>query len=233
MGRFAGSRAATILFALVSGATVLGTWLTLFDRRVVDSFLWAWMITAALTFLAIAVHELGHALAALRYRQRIRAFAVFPFELRFRPLRLSLSAADARRDTGGYVRYGGGDPSRYVIGLIAAAGPLASLALALLALCAGLVLPLFAADGGAGIDVAQAGHGSSFLPSDGDVAHWVERWAATEGQRRAAATGAGVSFALALLSGGIGIANLIPVEGSDGEKMLECLLRPFGSSRPI
>lgn len=228
MGLLTGPRAAKIAFTALCLVTMFGAWAVLLDHEVTQYPLVAWMITLPLSFVAVFVHELGHAAAAIGFRQRVEAFAVIPFELRFRPLRLTLAGARAASDLGGYVIYAQGDLSRRTVGLIAAAGPAASFALGIAALVAGLLVPLLAADTGGDIQLTAAAgppDGPGMLPSDAEVA----RWLADIAQRRALATWSALCHALAVISVGMGLANLIPVRGSDGDTMLRCLSHPWSS----
>lgn len=232
MAAFADSPAAGIAVTVVSIATAFASWTTLFVFAITEHMLIAAAITAVMSFPAVAAHELGHALAAMRYRQPILAFAVLPLELRFRPLRLRLAGRNAGRDLGGYVLFGDGDPSRRTVGLIAAAGPLASFALGGVAAAAGLLLMLLAPDLGGPLVASSGGAPTGLvgLPSDADIAASLAARLTHASMTKAA----GLCHALAILSAGMGIVNLIPRQGSDGDVILRCLLRPWsdGARQP-
>lgn len=156
------------------------------------------VLVALLTFVAILAHELAHAVAAHRVGARVHAIVAFPFRLRLQPRRLELikRGPHHRGDLGGYVSYTlDGIGARRKRAIIAAAGPLANLALALLA---ATVEQLF--DHGAPVAGAVPG----------------------------AAASAPLIFlsAFALLSGGLGLANLIPYAGSDGDHIAGLWRRP-------
>jgi membrane-associated protease RseP (regulator of RpoE activity) len=91
-------------------------------------------INAFLSFVAVLVHELGHAAAARHLGADIRAIVVLPFELRLKPRRLQMKWRIGKGDLGGYVAYvlDRVDVRRKHMA-IAAAGPIANALLALLA----------------------------------------------------------------------------------------------------
>jgi Zn-dependent protease len=136
-------------------------------------------IDALLCFVAVLVHELGHAVAAWRLGAEVRSIVVLPFELRLRPSRLRVKWRAGGGDLGGYVAY---TLDRIELGrkhmLIAAAGPAANLLLAV----------------AAGVIAGQLG---------------VEALAGT------------LLAALAMLSTGMALANLVPFKGSDGHHILQ------------
>ena len=229
-----GHRAARAAFSVVGLATAVAVWATLLGHGVAGNLLGAIIIAFLLFYPAALAHELGHAFAAIHYRQPIAAIAVAPFELRFRPLRLSLAAAHAPAGTGGYVLYaGGGEPSRRAVGMIAAAGPLASLVLGVVAALGGMILPLLAPDLGLSPLVVTpatdlpvpSSNPTRLLPSDAEVRAQI----ALEARHQMFLTCSALSYALAVLSTGLGLTNLIPLKGSDGETILHCLLRPWSS----
>jgi len=136
------------------------------------------IVVAFLAFVATIAHELGHACAVLAVKGRVHAFMALPLELRFRPTRLAFVSRAGRGDLGGYVLYTLGTRDSYGRRLmIAGAGPLANLVLAVL-----------------------VGLSSNALP---------------------VGSGQDTLIALSLLSGGMGLANLIPFEGSDGARILK------------
>src|SRR5215217_5804645 len=84
-----------------------------------------WLLIAVLSFVSILVHELGHAIAAMRIGGRVIALVVLPLELRFRPMRLGLAPRRKHRDLGGYVLFvpPPGQTRRQAM-LVSAAGPI-------------------------------------------------------------------------------------------------------------
>jgi membrane-associated protease RseP (regulator of RpoE activity) len=193
-------------------------WVTLWEQDVVDSGLAALAITAVLSFFAILVHELGHAAAAHRLRIPVVAIAVIPFELRLRPLRLTMNPAAIDRDIGGYVELEDDEfRSMRKDAIVAAAGPVANLIFALIAtvLAVGLysyfwtdLKPVVVVDSASGI----TGPVSLVLPSDAEIARSF-----AEDRRRAIAFAiAGLANAFAVLSAGMALFNLLPFAGSDG-----------------
>lgn len=79
--------------------------------------------------VAIAIHELGHAIAAWQAGMNVREIAVGPFAFRSRPLRFGWSKETVGYDVGGHVDYdesGGRYLTRASHRMIIAAGPLAN-----------------------------------------------------------------------------------------------------------
>src|SRR4051794_6512855 len=177
-----------------------------------DRGLFIWLIASLLGFVAVLVHELGHALAVRLMRGRMETIMVFPFQYWVRARRFGMAVPLGRGDTGGYVIYSldrhqteGGRA------FVAAAGPVANFALALAALAATPWIPswIHALNGPPPV-VHQL---SGMLPSDAESLMW-SRWYYSSWSPR---TGILLAHALALLSAGMGIANLLPFKGSDGE----------------
>ncbi len=136
-------------------------------------------IDAVLAFVAVLVHELGHAAAAWRLGADVRSIVVLPFELRLHPRKLRTKWKAGKGDLGGYVTYTLDriDARRKHL-MISAAGPGANLLLALVG----------------GLAARQLGLTSL----------------------------SGTLFgALAMLSAGMGLANLVPFKGSDGQHILQ------------
>lgn len=193
----------------------------------------SFVLTALLAFFVILVHELGHALAALRYGRPIQRFVVMPFELRFRPLRLRMAHLDAGGgDIGGLVQYASFWPeTRREHAIIAFAGPAANflLAGAALLLAAWLstrpdtahlprLVPLENVSGA----LPPPGAHSALLPSSEEVAKALSTPNYFPGRK---SVGTIFAEAFAALSIGTGIANLIPFKGSDGEGIVNALFR--------
>jgi Zn-dependent protease len=183
-----GLRIVALILMLLTSIGVYGTLDALHAR---GGTLTSIVIVIMLGFVAILFHELAHAAAAHLAGARVHAIIAFPFRLRFRPRRLELikRGAHHRGDLGGYVSYSlDRIDARRKHAIIAAAGPLANLALAVLA---GTMAPLFDHPGAPPLPI--------------------------------------ILFAFAMLSGGLGLANLIPYDGSDGDHILNLWRRRAGS----
>jgi Zn-dependent protease len=206
-------RWAAILFYLVVGGMV---WGALGELQPAGGGLTIMLLTAVLSFIGTLVHELGHAFAAMRVGGRVIAIVVLPFELRFRPTRLGLAPRRKHRDLAGYVRYAPppGMTRREAI-LVSAAGPLANFAFAPVALLLGAALAAWL--GATGLPAPQSHTG--LLPSDAGVLASIRHdhylWAAKASQL--------LGSALAVLSAGMGAANLIPFGGSDGATIMRLM----------
>ena len=122
---------ATILFLFF----YIPTWGCLRDLVRAGDGLAVWAIIGLLSFVAILVHEMGHALAARWAGARVINIVAIPFELRLRPMRLAWAPTAPGRDIGGYVTYTFDEDleTRREAVIIAAAGPAANFALALVA----------------------------------------------------------------------------------------------------
>lgn len=173
-----------------------------------------WMLIALLSFLSVLVHEMGHAIAATLIGARVIVLVALPFELRFSPISIGLAPRRKHRDIGGYVLHEPlpGQTSRQAIS-VSAWGPLANFALALAALLIGAGAAAWFGASGAQPAVGPDG---GLLPSDAELlsslrhAPWL----------RAAEASRLIAAALALISTGMGVANLIPFRGSDGAEIL-------------
>ena len=214
---------------ILLGLTSIGVYGTLGALHMRGGVLTSIMLVALLTFVAILFHELAHATAAQLVGARVHAIVAFPFRLRFRPRRLDLIKRGAHRgDLGGYVSYTlDRIDVRRKHAIIAAAGPLANLALAVLA---GTMAPLFDHPGAAThvppvAAVATRGDG---LPSDEEVRAWLARRPEIDAGPLVAPI---ILFAFAILSGGLGLANLIPYGGSDGDHIRNLWRRRPGERR--
>lgn len=197
-----------------------GAWSAIQEMSLPGGGLTTWLLIAILTFVAVLVHETGHALAALRIGGRVIVLVALPFELRFRPTRLGLAPRRVHRDIGGYVRFlpPPGYTRRQAM-FVSAAGPLANFAFVPVVLLLGaLAAAGFGTTGLAELPgvFAQPVPNSGLLPSDEqlraslDLASW----------RRAADASRLIADALAIVSIGMGAANLMPFEGSDGAEIL-------------
>jgi hypothetical protein len=207
--------------------TSIGVYGTLGALHATGGVLTSIVLVALLTFVAILFHELAHAAAAQMVGARIHAIIAFPFRLRFRPRRLDLIKRGGHRgDLGGYVSYAlDRIDARRKHAIIAAAGPLANLALALLA---GTMAPWFDHRGPPPPPVQVVGPAGAGAP-------WVPPAGGDRPALHAAMAAETVTLttirlpdlrppvwsillaAFAILSGGLGLANLIPYDGSDGD----------------
>lgn len=180
------------------------------------------IVAAILSFIAIVVHELGHAAAVARLGGTVHKIVAMPFELRLHPRRLGLAAGKGR-DIGGYVTYSfdrRGTSRKEA--LVAAAGPAANFLFA--ALIAFVAIPILTwwMSPAAVPRTMPVG----FLPSDAEIDAFRARWAGFRTMQQIVA----MLGALALLSLGMGIANLIPFKGSDGSQIRRVVFA--GRQRP-
>jgi len=201
-----------VIAQILLGLTSIGVYGALGALHTRGGVLTSIVLVALLTFVAILFHELAHAAAAHLVGARIHAIVAFPFRLRFRPRRIELikRGAHHRGDLGGYVSYTlDRIDARRKHAVIAAAGPLANLVLAVLA---GTMVPWF--DSPLAPLTVQAVPGGAAL-DEAAVKELVTR--IDESRQPALPI---ILFAFAMLSGGLGLANLIPYGGSDGDHIL-------------
>lgn len=99
------------------------------ERDVIDNFLVAFAVISALQFVAILIHELGHAWAAHWAGARVEHIAVVPFRFDVRQRRLRFDRYLPAKDIGGFVsyNYGRARPTARNEITIAAAGPMANI----------------------------------------------------------------------------------------------------------
>jgi len=191
-------------------------------------FLAAFVVSSALTYLVILIHELGHAGAVWWLRGRVLILAVGPVAARFHPFSLGRTPELAQddREVGGFVfsTFDGAETTRKDI-IVAVAGPLANLAFAALIGFALLALaPGKAPKARPTLIVAEKSVPSDApyqvaLPTDADV----ERALRAERAKKIKGLWTPLVSALLLLSGAAGIANLIPFRGSDGDHIRRAL----------
>lgn len=140
----------------------------------------AWLAVLLIGFVAVLIHELGHAVAAKAVGGQVGRIVVFPIEFAVASRRLRLVRSWGRGDLGGYVTYTlDRIEARRRHAIVAIAGPLANIVTGVAA--------------GSALTVAKPGD----LPP-----------------------GTAVATAFAILSVGMGLANLIPFDGSDGMRLL-------------
>jgi len=180
---------------LIAGALFLIAMFAVYDA-IGSSYLGAgniltrYAVVLGLSFVAILVHELGHAAAVVAVRGRIRTIVVVPFAYRIATGKLKLSWRLRGGEIGGYVAYDlDRINARSKHAMIALAGPLANAVLA-----GALLIPL------------------SLTGSSGPLRN--------------------LAAALAILSCGMAIVNLIPFAGSDGSAILRSLRDKRGRTAP-
>ncbi len=176
------------------------------------------LVPLALTPLVTLIHELGHAAAVKSLKWKILAISVWPFEFNFVTGRFGLSDTNGEKEIGGYVRYLPGRNENWSRDLyVAAAGPLANLALLVICLIL-LWRP------SSSTDLASVVAGSplstqtpAMLPSNEAMARAVADLAE---RRRWEAITLGIPATLGALSFGMAAVNLIPFKGSDGRRIV-------------
>jgi membrane-associated protease RseP (regulator of RpoE activity) len=221
---------ARILFLVACLAACLAVAETLPWRGVGRGFA-AVFLTVPLGILAIVAHELGHAWAVRRLGGRVENFTILGVDF-IGSSEASLAPSRSGHEIGGHVGYffEGGE-TRREHALIAAAGPAANFLLAALARLLVLFWMTFHSDAAPVLTTASSvGSASSGvrppaslqLPSEDEVRHWL---AANPHPSRVGAGGvvANIAGALAVLSAGIGLGNLVPFKGSDGEALKDSL----------
>ena len=140
----------------------------------------AWLAILLIGFVAVLIHELGHAVTANAVGGRVGRIVVFPIEFAVTSRKLRLVRHWGRGDLGGYVTYTlDRIEARRRHAIVAIAGPAANIVTGVAA--------------GSSFAIAAPG----ILPP-----------------------GAAVATAFAILSVGMGLANLIPFDGSDGMRLL-------------
>lgn len=199
------------------------------------NWLLAFVAITLLQFVAVVIHELGHAWAARRCGARVTVICAVPFVWSARKRRIRFQPEMPARDIGGYVSYafedGRGSTRKEMA--ISAAGPLANFASA--AAVAGLAAllamvspasggsanpgtpPITAIDPGAPPRVPGPAMG---LPTEAELDVILEKERA---RRRSEAVSdwvealSGLFIALSII---LGLLNLVPHRGSDGAHIL-------------
>ena len=209
--------------------------------EVIDNFFVAFAVISGLQFLAIIIHELGHAWAAYRAGATIEAICVVPFVWDASAKRLRFERYLPANDIGGYVTYHFGQSGHFgQTGstrdeiAIAAAGPLANLAAAAVVAALAGLLSVSALPGAAPVDPAPV----AVVVIDRDApppevaeplrlptSAEMDAMLAKEKTLRRGETVAGWAEALIELFVAIsillGLLNLIPAGGSDGAHILQ------------
>lgn len=200
----------------------------------------AFLGISVLNFVAIFIHELGHAWIAHRRGARVAKIAVLPFSYQPEKRRFAIEKRVPRTDIGGYVLYSFGKrgETRKDAIAIAAAGPIANLLSALLVFVA---LAAWPASAGYSPDRTTQIAPVAVVPADSErledrpspptqflpTQEALERMMADAKARRNAeqwrewTRGAlGLFAAISLL---LGLLNLVPTRGSDGASILRNL----------
>lgn len=181
------------------------------------------IISSAVTYLVILIHELGHAGAVLWLKGRVLIFAVGPLAARFYPFKL-VKTPDMEgddRELGGFVMstFDGHETTRKDL-IVAVAGPVANL---LFAAALGLALawtaPAKTPATTLSVIAVQQGQPSNApfhvaRPLEAEIERSLQQERA---KRQAGALWIPLISAMIVLSVAAGIANLIPFSGSDGD----------------
>ena len=182
-----------------------------------------------LNFFAVVIHELGHAWVAHRRGAHVLRIVALPFGYDTATNTLGIERDVPRSDIGGYVSYvyRRRDETRRDHIAIAAAGPLANLASALLVVAAiigfqamqkepPLQRPAIEAETNLGGPIAR-------LPSDEEMAAILEYEEERRNTKWRTRLATGLGWLFAAISAVLGIANLVPTRGSDGSVILRNL----------
>ncbi|MDP5102789.1 MAG: M50 family metallopeptidase [Erythrobacter sp.] len=205
------------------------------NYTVIDNFLIAFVVIVALQFVAITIHELGHAWAAYRSGAKIKAICVVPFVWDASKQRLRFERYLPARDIGGYVSYAfekNGSTRKEVA--IAAAGPLANIASAAmvttLAALLSLASPPRDSAPGAAVapittinpDAAPPAQAAPLkLPSTEELDAMIEKDRAKRHKEVMAEWAEALTSLFVAISVILGLLNLIPTRGSDGAQILD------------
>lgn len=188
-------------------------------------------LLAVLNFIAILLHELGHAWAFLHVGGSVDKIVVMFLAYDARKRRLSFSNRLIGKDIGGYVagRYATDRPTPRQVILVSAAGPLANLASGALVLLATLLLSVaFQAPPSLPSQAAIAGtpalsESLAALPSQ-DVMDKVASEVDRRGRYRVFRDLSHTAIVLFItLSVGLAFLNLLPFGGSDGQSILRAI----------
>ncbi len=202
---------------------------------VIDNVLIAIVVISGLQFLAIIIHELGHAWAAYRAGAIIEEICAVPFVWDASTKRLRFERHLPANDIGGYVTYHfAQNGSTRAEMAIAAAGPLANLAAAaVVATLAGL-LSISALPGAAPADPASVAviaidpdapphevAKPSRLPSTEQIDAMLAKEKARRRDEATADWAEALTELFVTISIILGLLNLIPAGGSDGAHILQ------------
>ncbi|MCB2067858.1 MAG: site-2 protease family protein [Erythrobacter sp.] len=200
------------------------------DQDIVDSGVLAWLLLMVLQFLAIVIHESGHAVAAHCAGARLLTFCVGWFAYDFRKRRWE-SQRGGNREVGGYVafafeRHGTDTPARRA--WIAAAGPLANVATAavlLLAMQLPSQPPLATEPVAVVAGQPPAGTAITRLPDADTLEAIYDDYQARRAAEQRAQLAEALARVFSILSLAIAALNLIPFDGSDGQGIWRALRR--------
>lgn len=189
---------------------------------------------SGLQFIAVIIHELGHAGAAYRAGATVTAICVVPFVWDASAKRLRFERYLPENDIGGYVTYhfGEGGSTRDDMA-IAAAGPLANLAAAAMVTAFAALLSMGTVPGRAPADPApvavvaidpgapRADVVKPFrMPSEEELDALLEKAKADQRKEAFAEWAEALSELFVAISILLGLLNLIPAGGSDGAHIL-------------
>lgn len=191
-----------------------------------NTFVRWFIVLPVVTFIVILVHEAGHAVAVKALRGRVLQIRVTFFQFDLTRRRFVRATKFGDHDVGGFVLYdfvGRGITSDRAI-TVAAAGPLANYMFAgvLLGMAFLLSSDALAAPSPIAAPVAiEVIDGASFgeltnLPSDDVISRMTINAPAVDWAEIATR----LMVAIAALSAGIAIADLLPFEGGDGQQVL-------------
>ena len=201
---------------------------------VIDNFFVAFAVISGLQFLAILIHELGHAWAANRAGATVTAICVVPFVWDASTKRLRFERYLPEHDIGGFVTYHFGENGSTRDEMaIAAAGPLANLAAAAVVTALSGLLSMTALPGPAPADPApvavvaidpgapRADVAEPFrMPSEGELNAFLEKEKARQRKKDLAEWAEALTELFVAISIILGLLNLIPAGGSDGAHIL-------------
>jgi hypothetical protein len=200
----------------------------------------AFALLSALNFVAILLHELGHAWAFKWIGGSVQKIVVMFAAYDARTGRLGWSRIAGQGDVGGYVAgsYPPGGMTRANCIRVYAAGPVANAATGLLALGAALLLsaptpyPVLPSSGAVEMAVPETdatrenqerNPASLTLPSDADVERIAARYSEASRRHWWHQMAYAALMLFAVLSFGFAALNLIPYAGSDGQAILSTL----------
>lgn len=192
-----------------------------------------------LNLVVTLVHELGHAWMAKRRGAQVERIAVLPFQYDAAARKFGFASRNPDSEIGGYILYAfeDFDEMRRDAALIAGAGPAVNLLLAIVILLLVLAWPAppgpFAASGAAPVEVVVAIPDDRVAirpmpqvpPDDTTRARVFAEHDAYRVSEARYLVGRGLAIALALLSLGAALANLVPFRGSDGYVLRDALFR--------
>lgn len=226
------------MLAYVLGA-ILNLMLYAGAREVGDlAFLQAFALLAVLNFIAILLHELGHAWAFRYVGGSVQKIAVMFLTFDVRQRRLSYNSRLIGSDIGGYVagRYAQDRPTVRALITVAAAGPVAN------AISGGAALLVAAWIGAPSTNLADAVaiadgqppmSAPARLPTEAAIDAALAHWDVTLQSLTLLNLGYTALMLFGVLSLGLGVLNLLPFAGSDGQSIARALklLRAMSSGK--